>query len=58
MAAACNSQKANKDPEAWLIEKLGSRKAKAKLRAIRAYFATMQTFMTEQEDIEKGDVCK
>lgn len=37
--AACNSSKHDNDPTEWLIQRLGSRKAKAKLREIERYFS-------------------
>lgn len=36
--SCCNQSKSNKDPAAWLIERLGKRKAKRKLAEIEAYF--------------------
>ncbi len=36
---ACNQSKNDKDPEAWLLERFGARKAKAILKRINAYFA-------------------
>jgi hypothetical protein len=42
MEPACNQSKQHKDPVAWLVGKLGSRKANAKLREIEAYFDITQ----------------
>ncbi len=39
----CNNSKLNKDPETWLIERLGKRKAKKMLAEIEAYFAWVRT---------------
>ncbi len=37
----CNNSKGNKDPEVWLIERYGKRKAAAILNRINAYFAKL-----------------
>lgn len=39
---SCNLTKHARDPEEWLVWKLGPRKAKAKLKEIRTFFAVMQ----------------
>jgi hypothetical protein len=38
----CNNSKGSKPPTLWLIEKLGPRRAKAKLREIQNYFSLIQ----------------
>jgi hypothetical protein len=35
----CNNSKKDKDPETWLIARVGKRKAATILKRIRAYFA-------------------
>src|SRR4030095_13167308 len=41
-APYCNASKGAKDPVVWLTEKLGPRKAKAKLKEIETFFARAQ----------------
>ncbi len=40
----CNSSKQDQDPIVWLTQKLGPRRAKAKLREIEVYFAAARAF--------------
>lgn len=45
----CNQSKGAKDPMLWLTEKLGSRKAKAKLKEIEAFFIAAKAFAEAQQ---------
>lgn len=39
----CNNNKKDKDPNIWLVQKYGPKKAKAKLKEIETYFAILLT---------------
>lgn len=48
-ADGCNNSKRDRDPEEWLLEKLGARKAKNKLHEISAYFNWTSQFRGANE---------
>lgn len=51
----CNNSKNDKDPEQWLIETFGKRKAKIILTDINAYFAPLKHMYEMQDKIRRFD---
>ncbi len=47
-SSCCNNSKGAKDPVAWLVTKLGPRRAKAKLQEIETFFAAARAFSESQ----------
>lgn len=50
-ADGCNNSKGGKNPEKWLVQKLGKRKAKRKLEEIHQYFAWIAELKGETADL-------
>jgi hypothetical protein len=56
-ADGCNNSKGKKDPNDWLIEKLGKRKGKKKLRQIQTYFDWIAELKAEVIEVVECPAC-
>jgi hypothetical protein len=52
--SCCNNSKYAKAPSLWLIERLGNKKAQAKLAEIRRYFIAADAYAASREGMVSG----